>query len=92
MSSSAIVSATVDPEILEEATAIFAEIGLTVADAMRLLLKKTVADQAFPFDPILPNQETMDAMLAARRGEVEPVTLDELQAVLDAGDWANLSV
>jgi DNA-damage-inducible protein J len=34
----------------------------------------------------VPNEETIAAMLAARRGEVETVTLGELQAVLDADD------
>jgi len=42
--------------------------------------------KALPFELFEPNEETVAAMLAARRGETERVTLDELQAVLDAED------
>jgi DNA-damage-inducible protein J len=42
--------------------------------------------KALPFEPLVPNEETIAAMLAARRGDVKTVTLDELQAVLDADD------
>jgi DNA-damage-inducible protein J len=35
---------------------------------------------------LIPNEETVAAMKEARRGNLETVTLDELQAVLDADD------
>ncbi|MGO9740795.1 MAG: hypothetical protein ACLPN5_04645 [Roseiarcus sp.] len=37
-------------------------------------------------DPLVPNAETIAAIEAARRGETEVVTLDELQSALDADD------
>jgi antitoxin component of RelBE/YafQ-DinJ toxin-antitoxin module len=37
-----------------------------------------------PFDVHVPNAETIAAIEAGERGEVESVTLAELQAVLDA--------
>ena len=43
-------------------------------------------EKAPPFEPLAPNDETVAAMLAARRGEVETVTLEDLQAVIAADD------
>jgi len=37
-----------------------------------------------PFDPLVPNAETIAAMKEARGGNLETVTLKDLQAVLDA--------
>jgi DNA-damage-inducible protein J len=39
-----------------------------------------------PFESLVPNDATIEAMKAARRGDLETVTLDELQATLDADD------
>ena len=43
-------------------------------------------EKALPFEPLAPNDETVAAMLAARRGEVETVTLEDLQAAIAADD------
>ncbi|MDK9722386.1 MAG: type II toxin-antitoxin system RelB/DinJ family antitoxin [Rhodospirillales bacterium] len=45
-----------------------------------------VREKALPFEPLIPNAETIAAIEAARRGELEEVTLEQLQAVLDADD------
>jgi DNA-damage-inducible protein J len=86
MSENAVVRARIDPRIKEEASVVLAAMGLTVSDAFRILLTRVAREKALPFEPLVPNEETIAAMLAARRGEVETVTLDELQAVLDADD------
>ena len=39
-----------------------------------------------PFEPLIPNEETIAAMRAARGGKAEIVTIEQLQAVLDADD------
>jgi len=39
-----------------------------------------------PFEPLIPNEETIAAMRAVRQGQAETVTLYQLQAVLDAED------
>ena len=57
---------------------------LAVSDAVRLLLTRIAREHALPFDPLIPNATTIAAMMEARRGDLEPVTLDKLQAVLDA--------
>ncbi len=62
-----------------EAAAVLASMGLPLSDAFRLLLKRIAAEKALPFEPLVPNAETVAAMRAARRGEVvtagEPASL-----------------
>jgi len=40
--------------------------GLSVSDAVRILLKRVVSDQAFPLELKVPNAETRAAMEEAR--------------------------
>jgi DNA-damage-inducible protein J len=86
MAANDVVRARIDGAIKEEATAVLAAIGLTPSDAFRLLMTRIAADKALPFEPLIPNEVTIEAMKAARRGELEAATLDQLQAMLDAGD------
>ena len=82
-----IARATVEQEIVDQASAIYAEAGMTLDEAFRLLLVRTVAEQALPFDPITPNQETIEAMLEARRGGLPAFhSIEELMADLHADD------
>lgn len=81
------VQVTVDTRVKEEATAIYAAAGLTLEEAFRIMLMRTVAERALPFDPLLPNAETVEAMMAARRGDVVKVGgVDDLMADLHADD------
>ena len=86
MATSELVQARIDGAIKKEAAAVLAGIGLTVSDAVRLMLTRVAQDHALPFDPLIPNETTIAAMKAARAGELETVTLHQLQAVLDADD------
>ncbi len=81
------VQVTVDTRVKEEATAIYAAAGLTLSEAFRIMLMRTVAERALPFDPLIPNAETVKAMKAARRGDVVRVgTVNDLLADLHADD------
>ena len=73
MPANAVIRARIDAQIKEEATAIYAAAGLTLSDAFRMLLMRTVAERALPFNPLTPNEETVAAMRAARRGDVVEV-------------------
>jgi DNA-damage-inducible protein J len=84
MATNALVQARIDGAVKDEAAAVLAAMGLTVSDAVRLLLTKVAREHTLPFDLLVPNAETIAAMKEARRGNLETVTLDELQAVLDA--------
>jgi DNA-damage-inducible protein J len=87
MPASAVVRARIDPRVKEEAAAIYAAAGLTLSDAFRMMLMRTVAERALPFDPLVPNAETIKAMKAARRGElVEVGAVENLLADLHAED------
>lgn len=81
------VRATIDEAVIEQATAIYAAAGLTLSEAFRMMLMRTVAEQALPFDPLIPNAETVEAMRAARRGDVVKVgNVTDLMADLHADD------
>ncbi len=83
----AIVRARIDARVKEEAAAVLASIGLTVSDAFRLMMIRIATDKALPFEPLVPNAETIEAMKAARRGELIKVgSPDALLASLNAGD------
>ncbi|MEI9989494.1 MAG: type II toxin-antitoxin system RelB/DinJ family antitoxin [Rhizomicrobium sp.] len=87
MTANAVVRARIDARVKKEATAILETIGLTVSDAVRLMLMRTVAEKALPFDPLIPNAETIEAMKAARAGDVKVVgDIDGLMADLNADD------
>lgn len=87
MAANAVVRARINERIKEEATAILAAAGLTVSDAFRMLLVRTVADKALPFDPLVPNEETIEAMKAARRGDLIAVgSVEDLLSDLHADD------
>jgi DNA-damage-inducible protein J len=83
MSANAVVRARIDEHIKEEATIVLAAMGLTVSDAFRLMLTRIAREKSLPFDPLVPNAETIAAMKEARRGNLKTVTLKDLQAALD---------
>lgn len=86
MAANAVVRARIDEHTKAEAAAVLGAMGLTVSDAFRMLLVKVAQEKSLPFDPLVPNAVTIAAMKEARRGKLEAVTLDQLQAVLDADD------
>ena len=65
-----LVQARVDKNTKEEATAVLAAMGLTVSDAVRLLLTRVAREKALPFAPLVPNAETIAAMREARAGKL----------------------
>lgn len=82
MAVNAWVQARVDEAVQDEAAAVLATMGLTVADAVRLLLIKVAREHALPFDPLIPNAETVAAMLEARQGGL-PVA-ESVEQFMDA--------
>lgn len=87
MAANALVQTRIDGVIKEEAAAVLAAMGLTVSDAVRLLLTKVAHDKALPFEPLTPNKTTMAAMRQARAGNLPRVdSVDALMAALHADD------
>ena len=66
MTHSTMLHVRVDDEIKTQATEALAAMGLTVSDAVRILLKRVVNDQAFPLELKVPNAQTRAAMQEAR--------------------------
>lgn len=86
MPANSLVQARINSVIKEEASTVLQAIGLTVSDAVRLMLTRVAREKALPFDPLIPNEVTIAAMKEAREAKLEKVTLDDLQAVFDAND------
>jgi DNA-damage-inducible protein J len=86
MPANALVQTRINAEIKDEAAVVLQAIGLTVSDAVRLMLTRVAYEKALPFEPLIPNQATIAAMKEAREGKLETVTLDDLQSAIDADD------
>ena len=87
MTENAVVRARIDERIKNEAAAVLSAMGLTVSDAFRLMMVRIAKDKALPFAPLVPNEQTIEAMKAARRGEVTTVgSTEELLASLNEDD------
>lgn len=60
----------IDPELKEQAQALFDSLGLSLSAAVNVFLRQAVREQAIPFrigEP-LPNAETLRAIEEARNG------------------------
>jgi len=87
VSTNDVVRARIDGQIKREATAVLAQIGLTPSDAFRMLMMRTVAEQALPFDPLVPNAATEAAMREADKGGLPSFsTVGDLMSDLHADD------
>ncbi len=68
--SSVAVQSRVSPELKEQAEAIFAALGLSTSDAIRMFLQQAVNIGGLPFQPTTrhPNAETLGAMRELESG------------------------
>ncbi|MCY4440395.1 MAG: type II toxin-antitoxin system RelB/DinJ family antitoxin [Deltaproteobacteria bacterium] len=81
MPTNRLVQARIDGAVKEEAAAVLAAMGLTVSDAVRLLLTKIAQEKALPFEPLIPNPVTIQAMKEARKGGLP--RFDSVKALMD---------
>ena len=87
MAANALVQTRINAAVKAEASAVLATMGLTVSDAVRLLLTRVAHDKALPFEPFRPNAETIAAMEEARAGNLKSYpNFQALLADLDAED------
>ena len=85
MAANALVQARIDSEVKDEANAVLAAMGLTISDAVRLMLTRVARENALPFDPLIPNPKTIEAMKEARRGQLQSFdSVDDLMNDLNA--------
>ena len=62
MSSDTVVRARIDSDTKERATKALQAMGLSVSDAIRLLLLRVADEQRLPFTLQVPNTKTLKAM------------------------------
>jgi DNA-damage-inducible protein J len=87
MSENSVVRARISEDVKLEASAVLNAMGLTVSDAFRMMMIRIAREKALPFEPLVPNEETIEAIKAARRGELTTVgSVEELFASLNADD------
>jgi DNA-damage-inducible protein J len=65
-----VVRARIDPALKKEVTAVLSGMGLSVSDAIRMMLVRVAAEHALPFEVKVPNRETEAAIRAAEKGDV----------------------
>jgi len=65
MAANALVQTRIDPDVKEKATAVLEQLGLTVSDAVRILLTRTASEGALPF-PLASNVEAHDAWFRSK--------------------------
>lgn len=87
MVANALVQTRINGTVKDEASAVLATMGLTVSDAVRLMLTRVAHDKALPFEPLTPNAATIAAMQEARKGNIKSFdSIEALMADLDADD------
>ena len=63
------VHVRVDEKVKEAAAKTLSAMGISVSDAVRMLLVRVVAEKALPFEVKIPNPTTVKAMRAADSGK-----------------------
>jgi DNA-damage-inducible protein J len=88
MAANTVVRARIDEHTKEEASTVLAAMGLTVSDAFRIMLTRIAREKALPFEPLVPNDVTIQAMKDARRSVNMKSfkDVDSLMADLNAKD------
>lgn len=87
MAAKPLIQARIDAATKEEAAAVLKAMGLSVSDAVRMMLTRVAREKALPFEPLLPNETTIAAMREARAGSLPKFrSVEALMADLDADD------
>jgi len=69
MSATEIVRARIDHDTKQRASAALADMGLSVSDAIRLLMLRIADEKRLPFDVKVPNAKTRAAMAELEAGK-----------------------
>ena len=84
MAHTSMLHVRVDDDVKAQASEALAAMGLSISDAVRILLKRVVNDQAFPLELKVPNAQTRAAMEEARAMTVARATrFDSADALIN---------
>ncbi len=88
MPATEIVRARIERDIKERATAALAEMGLSVSDAIRILMLRIADEKRFPFEVRVPNAATGAAIaeLEAGKGQRFATVADMMASLRDKND------
>lgn len=87
MATDAVVRARIDGLVKAEATLVLDKMGLSISDAIRMLMIRIAREKALPFDVRVPNEETLAAMRELETGGGKPFnTVKDLMADLNEDD------
>ncbi len=79
------VHVRLDEKVKAKAEKALAAMGLSISDAVRVLLTRVAAEKALPFEVKVPNATTRAAIQEARRGGLRGFSsVDDLMADLNA--------
>jgi len=81
------VHVRINRRIKAQASKTLAAMGLSVSDAVRVLLTRVAAEKTLPFEVKVPNATTIAAMREARKGGLPAFnSVSDLMADLNAED------
>jgi DNA-damage-inducible protein J len=63
------VHVRVDEKVKEEASATLAKMGISVSDAVRMMLVRVAKEKALPFEVRVPNAKTNRAIRSVQKGK-----------------------
>ena len=87
MPATEMVHVRIDRRVKAQAAKTLSAMGLSVSDAVRVLLTRVAAEKALPFDVKVPNATSAAAMRQARQGGLASFnSVPELLADLNAKD------
>lgn len=87
MAANSVVRARIDEDIKNEASIVLESMGLTVSDAVRMMLTRVAIEKSLPFEPLVPNAKIITAIREARQRQL--MSLGSSKALLKefkAGD------
>ncbi len=87
MPATEMVHVRIDKRVKTKAAKTLASMGLSVSDAVRVLLTRVAAEKALPFEVKVPNATTVAAIREARTGKLPSFRkVSDLMADLNADD------
>ena len=87
MAAAEVVRARINSDLKFKASAVLSSMGLSVSDAIRLMLVRVVSEGTLPFDVRVPNAATQAAIRDARNGKVTRTKdVASLMAALNTDD------